>query len=261
MNLDLAGRKVIVTGASRGIGAAVARAFAEEEAELALVARSQAELEELASELAASGCRAVAVAGDLSDAASLEDAMRHAVEGLGGVDVLVNNAGASPFGSFDAIGDEQWGEAFELKLLGYVRCIRAVLPHMRARRRGTVVNVVGAAGRNATAGYVLGALNAALLHLTRSLGDLVAGDGIRVSALNPGFTSTERVRRAMEVWAHEQGTDVDTYTRDYAARLPLGRFAEPDEIARLVVVLASDRMELTLGSSLQADGGSAGGHF
>jgi 3-oxoacyl-[acyl-carrier protein] reductase len=261
VNLGLEGRKVVVTGASRGIGAAVARAFAEEGAELALLARSRDALSSLVEELGHRGCRAVAVPADLSERSSLDDALARAVDALGGVDVLVNNAGASPFGSFDAITDEQWRESFELKVMGYVGCIRAVLPHMRAQRRGTILNVVGAAGRNATAGYVLGALNAALLHLTRSLADLLARDGIRIAALNPGFTNTERMRSAMAVWADEQGAEVDAYTREYAARLPLGRFAEPEEIAGLVVMLASDRMELTLGSSLQADGGSAGGHF
>jgi 3-oxoacyl-[acyl-carrier protein] reductase len=261
VNLGLEGKRVIVTGASRGIGACIARAFAEEGAQLALVARSEGALQELAAELAARGATATTVTGDLSAPESLTGAFDRAIAALGGVDVLVNNAGASPFGSFDAISDDDWQDAFDLKLMGYARCIRAVLPTMRSQRSGAIVNVVGAAGRNSTAGYVLGALNAGLLHLTRSLADLLVADGIRVSAINPGFTNTARVQRAMETWAREEGMDPTSYTRAYLSRLPLRRFAEPEEIARLVVILASDHMDLTLGSALQADGGSVGGQF
>lgn len=257
MNLGLSGKRVIVTGASRGIGAAVAEAFAAEGASLALVARTEAAVTDLARRLPSS----TAVTADLSRPDSLAAGMKIAVEALGGVDVLINNAGTSPFGSFDAITDAEWQAAFDLKVMGYVRCIRKVLPAMRAQGSGTIVNIVGMAGRHATPGYVLGACNAALLHLTRSLAELVARDGIRVSAINPGLTATDRMRSAMEVWAREANQDVEGYTRDYLGGLPLKRFAQPEEIARLVVLLSSDVMALTTGSALQADGASARGHL
>jgi len=260
MNLGLAGKKVVVTGASRGIGAAIAEAFAIEGSELALLARSEPALRQLAERLSAQ-VRATPIVADLARTDGAQAAIDRAIAELGGIDVLVNNAGTSPFGSFDVTSDQDWQNAFNLKLMGYVRCTRAVLPAMRTQHSGTIINVVGMAGRNATAGYALGAFNAALLHLTKSLSELVASDGIRISAINPGFTTTERMRQAMTVWALEANVDVETYTKDYVRKLPLGRFAEPAEIARLVVLLASDVMELTTGSALQADGGSARGQF
>lgn len=261
MNLALQGKKVIVTGASRGIGACIAEAFAAEGAELGLIARSADGLREVRERPSVAGTRSVATVADLAQAAGPAGAIARTVGELGGVDILINNAGASPFGSFDAISDAAWADAFELKVMGYVRCIRAVLPAMRAQGNGTIVNVVGAAGRNATAGYTLGALNAALLHLTKSTAEHLAAEGIRVAALNPGFTNTERARQAMEEWARAAGIDAVSYTTDYVSRLPLRRFAEPEEIARLTVLLASDAFALVLGNSLQADGGSTPGQF
>ncbi len=257
MNLELAGKRVIVTGASRGIGACIAEAFAAEGADLALIARSAEGLDQVLSRLEPHGAKGVAIVADLARPDDPGEAIGRALDRLGGVDVLVNNAGASPFGSFDAITDRDWLDAFDLKLMGYVRCIRATLPPMREQGWGTIINVVGAAGRNATAGYVLGAFNAALLHLTKSLGEHAAGDGIRLTALNPGFTNTERMRTAMEVWANAASMDARSYTSRYVSRLPLGRFAEPEEIARMAVLLASDHFALAVGSSLQADGGTS----
>jgi 3-oxoacyl-[acyl-carrier protein] reductase/bacilysin biosynthesis oxidoreductase BacG len=261
VNLELEGKRVLVTGASRGIGASIVRAFADEGAAVALVTRQERPLRAVADTLSQRGAKATPIVGDLGQAGSAADIVTRSLEALEGIDILINNAGASPFGSFDAIGDEQWRDAFELKLMGYVRCIRAVLPHMRLQRRGTIINVVGTAGRHAAAGYALGAINAALLHLTRSLAEVVIAGGIRVSAINPGYTNTERIREAMPTWAQDAGQDVESFTREFTGGLPLGRFAEPDEVARLVVLLASDVMTLTLGSALQADGGSARGHF
>ncbi len=261
MNLELEGKKVIVTGASRGIGAAVADAFATEGAELGLIARSAAGLEQVRKRLGARGTLSVATVADLAQPDMAAEAIVQTLQALGGVDILINNAGASPFGSFDAIADTVWADAFELKLMGYIRCIRAVLPTMRAQGHGTIVNIVGAAGRHATAGYALGALNAALLHLTKSTAAHLAAEGIRVAALNPGFTSTERMRSAMQEWARAAGMDPADFTAEYVSRLPLRRFAEPEEIARLTVLLASGSFALILGSSLQADGGSTPGQF
>lgn len=207
--------------------------------------RDEARLRRHAAELAGGhGVRTRAVVADLAAADGPGHAVRSTIAQLGRVDVLVNNAGASPFGSFDRISDDQWSAAFELKLLGYVRCIRAVLPGMRAQRSGRIVNVVGMAGHYATSGYVLGALNAALLHLTRSVADLVAQDGITVVALNPGFTATDRLTAALSVLAEEAGTDLATFSDGYLAeRVPLGlRGAAGDRGARRVRLLAALRL-------------------
>jgi NAD(P)-dependent dehydrogenase (short-subunit alcohol dehydrogenase family) len=240
----------------------VARELAAEGADLALLARSGAALAELAGELEGRhGVRARAVPADLATADGAASGMDRAIEALDGVDVLVNAAGASPFGSFDRINDIDWYAGFNLKVMGYVRCTRAALARMREQGSGRIVNVVGMGGRYATPGYVLGALNAALLHLTKTLAELVAPDGITVVAVNPGLTKTDRVHHAMRTWAEEEGVEVDDYARDYASRLPLRRLAAPEEVARLVVVMASDLSEYVTGSALQVDGASSRGVF
>lgn len=263
MNLGLEGASCIVTGGSRGIGAEVGRALAAEGASVALVARDRPALSRVADEIRAEhAVEAFAVSADLSTPDGAESAMRDSIERLGGVDVLVNGAGASPFGSFDRIGDEEWAAGFDLKVMGYVRCARAVLPSMRAQGSGRIVNIVGMAGRYATPGYVLGALNAALLHLTKSLADLVARDGITVVAVNPGLTETGRMQEAMRVWAEVEGTDPAAYRKAYAdAHIPLGRFASPSEVARLVALMASRATVYVTGSAIQVDGGAPRGAF
>ena len=247
MLLDLSGRTAIITGASRGIGAAIARTLAAEGVEVALLARSAPLLNELASELTTTyGRTAVPIPVDLRDPVSVLAAVDRARDCLGRIDILVNNAGASAFGDFDALGDEEWQSAFELKLMGYVRCMRAVLPEMRIRKSGRIVNVVGMGGRFATAGYVLGAFNAALLHVTKSVGDLVADDGVVVVAVNPGMTMTKRIGEP---------------SADQIAAVPIGRAASTDEIARIVAVLCTEVGALACGSAFQADGGAARGAF
>jgi 3-oxoacyl-[acyl-carrier protein] reductase len=263
MNLGLSGKSCIVTGASRGIGACVGRELAIEGANVALVARSEDEIRTAADELRdAFDVKAVAVGSDLSTTEGAADAMRRAIEMLGGVDVLVNGAGASPFGSFDQITDDQWRSSFDLKMMGYVGCIRGVLPTMRERGSGRIVNIVGMAGRHATPGYVLGSLNAALLHLTKSLADLLAPDGVTVVAVNPGLTDTTRMQEAMEVWAEAAETDPQTFRERYKnTNIPLGRFATPEEMARTVVIMASEVTGYVTGSAIQVDGGAARGAF
>jgi NAD(P)-dependent dehydrogenase (short-subunit alcohol dehydrogenase family) len=262
MELMLSGRTAIVTGASRGIGAAVAAELAVEGVDLALVARSREALDELATDLAARHhVRVFPIAADLSQSGQLAAAFRQASSDLGRVDILVNNAGASPSGPFDQIDDTAWTDAFELKLLGYVRGIRAVLPGMRANRHGRIVNVVGMAGRFATPGYVLGAYNAALLHLTKALAQELAPDGIGVVAVNPTNVETDRLLASLVKRAQDRGQPVEDFRRELAASVPMRRFASPVEIARLIVFMTSDIAAYVVGSALEADGAASTGVF
>jgi 3-oxoacyl-[acyl-carrier protein] reductase len=256
MELGLSGKRCIVTGASRGIGAATAEVLAAEGAHVALLARSAGELRERALALEkAHGVRALPVAVDLSRADELAGAMAGAIEGLGGVDVLVNNAGASPFGSLEQIDDATWQASIDLKLLGYVRAIRAVLPRMRAQRSGRIVNVLGSAGITASEAYALGCLNSALAHVTRGAALLAARDGIAAVAVHPGPTATERLLGGMQAAARAAGLATEAYVEKFGREnVPLGRIAQPEEVAKMIAVLASDAASFVTGTALQVDG-------
>jgi 3-oxoacyl-[acyl-carrier protein] reductase len=255
MDLGLDGRRAIVTGASKGIGAATARALATEGARVALVARNRDALETVVASIGNAASYAVA---DLATAAGVNHAIAQCIDSLGGVDILVNNAGASRVGSFDDVSDADWEDAFALKVMGYIRCMRAVLPAMRQQRYGRIINVGGTAGVRATPVYSLAALNAALVHLTRSTAELVAGDGIGVVSLHPGPTLTDRMRTTLAPFAEAASVDVDTFARDHIApTIPLGRVGTEDEVAAAIVFLASARAEFVTGGGLSIDGGAA----
>jgi 3-oxoacyl-[acyl-carrier protein] reductase len=258
MELGLAGKRAIVTGASKGIGAATARALAAEGACVGLIARNEPALREVAASLGET--RTVVAAADLSIAAGVEQSIKACIDGLGGVDILVNNAGASPNGTIDDITDEQWQTSFDLKLMGYVRCMRAVLPAMRAQRFGRIINLGGTAGIRATPGYVLAALNAALVHVTRSTAEHVGPDGITVVSLHPGPTLTERLHTMLSRGAQAAGVDVDEFAATrIAPELPLRRIGTPEEVANMIVVLASDVASWVTGGGVSIDGGAAKG--
>jgi 3-oxoacyl-[acyl-carrier protein] reductase len=255
MELGLRGRCVIITGGSRGIGAACAEVFAAEGAQVAIIGR---DLDALAAVAARTGAHPIAA--DLATAAGVRDALAACVDALGRVDVLVNNAGASATGTIEDITDEQWHETLDLKLLGYVRAMRAVIPVMRAQQHGRIVNIGGTAGVRATPGYVLASINAALVHITRSTAEHVAKDGINVVMVHPGPTLTDRLRSLMTAGAATAGVDVETFADQVAGRaVPLGRVGQPLEIARIVAVLASDLGAWVTGGGLTIDGGAATG--
>ena len=260
MELGLEGRRAIVTGGSRGIGAATARALAAEGARVGLIGRDEALLRQVASECGGGAGHAVFAVGDLSTAHGVEHTIGACLDGLGGADILVNNAGSSPVGTIDDLSDEQWQTAFDLKVMGYLRCIRAVLPTMRAQRFGRIVNVGGAAGLRATAGYALAALNAALVHLTRTTAELVGPDGVTVVSLHPGPTLTDRLRTILSGPAEASGVAVEDFAHQHIAReLPLGRVGTPEEVARMIVVLCSDVAAFVTGGGVAIDGGAARG--
>lgn len=255
MDLGLTGRRAIVTGGSRGIGAATARALVAEGARVAIIGRDTAALAAVAQSTGAH-----AVAADLSTAAGVRDGIGSCLDALGGVDLLVNNAGASPTGTIDDLDDAQWQAAFDLKVMGYLRCTRAVLPAMRAQHFGRIVNVGGTAGIRATAGYALAALNAALVHLTRSTAELVGPDGISVVSLHPGPTLTDRLRTLLAKGAANAGLEVEQFADDVVgAALPLRRVGTADEVAAMIVILCSDVASWVTGGGVTIDGGAATG--
>ncbi len=263
MDLELRDKVAVVTGASRGIGHAVALALASEGARVAVVARDASALDKTAAQCRdRSGREAMAVTADLSRLDEVERTVATVRERLGRIDVLVNNAGAIRGGGFLAIPDQQWLDDWSLKLMGYIRMARAVFPLMQAQGGGRICNVVGAAARNPTATYLTGgAANAALVNFTKGLADLGAPSGIRVTAVSPAATRTERWDALMAQQAAASGRSVDEVRAEAEAPYRLGRIATPEDIADAVCFLVSARASFITGICLTVDGGATRGVY
>jgi hypothetical protein len=252
MDLHLRGKSVLITGASKGIGAAAAEVFAEEGCDLHLAARGQEALDILAERLTADhavGVRTHAV--DLRQGADLD----RLAEAAGEIDILINNAGDVPGGSLELIDEATWRHAWELKVFGYINLTRRIYAAMKARGRGVIVNDIGSAGERFDANYIAGAAgNAALMTFTRALGGRSLEDGIRVVGINPGPVETDRIVSLMKRQAQARFGDESRYP-EIMSRFPMGRAARPREIADLMAYLASDRSAYTSGVVFTVDGG------
>jgi 3-oxoacyl-[acyl-carrier protein] reductase len=257
MDLGLKDKAVIVTGASKGLGAASARRLAAEGAQLLLTARDGARMSAVAGAIDEEyGTACATVPADLTQAGAAKLVVTHAIDTLGRVDVLINCAGASQGGVFWEIPDQVWEDSFALKFMGTLRMMRAVIPHMREHSSGRIVSIVGNTGRQPSPRMLPGAAaNAALLAVTAGLAEEVAADGIAVLALNPGPTRTERWTTLMEKLAKQSGRTVPEVEEDFMKDIPMNRLGEPEEIARLVAFLASEVAANMTGTSLTADGG------
>ncbi|HSX62557.1 MAG TPA: SDR family oxidoreductase [Tahibacter sp.] len=252
MDMQLAGKVAVVTGASRGIGRCVVEALAREGAHVVAIARSAASLDELVAGLPVPG---IAVAADLREADAAQRIVDAALATFGRLDVLVNNAGATVRGDFLALDDAAWQDGFALKFFGAMRLSRAAWPALQAAQ-GAIVNVVGIGGRTGSAEFTVGgAVNAALLNLTKALADRGVADGVRVNAINPSSIATDRLQGRVRALAGERGIDEDAAAREIAATLRVARFGTPKEIAAAVVFLASPRAAYCQGAVLDVDGG------
>jgi len=257
MDLGLTNKVVVIAGGSKGLGAAAARRFADEGAHLVLAARNGEALAALASELERGrNIRALPCAVDLTAPDGADRMIAAAMAAFDRVDVLVSSVGAAQGGIFWEIPDRVWDDAISLKLLANMRNMRAAVRAMRPRKSGRIVCVVGSAGRQPPARTIPGAAaNAALLAVVRGLAEEVGKDGIVVNAINPGPVRTERWATLAANLSRLQGRSVAEFERDYIAQIPLGRIAEPDEIARSILFLASEACGNVTGTSITADGG------
>src|ERR1700761_2946078 len=252
MDLQLAGKTVLITGGSKGIGRATAEVLAEEGCNLILVARNAANLED-----AAAGIRAKrqvnvrTIAADLSSDA----AVRKVAQEAGEIDVLVNNAGAIPPGDLLSVDDARWRQAWDLKIFGYISFCRIIYAQMKTRGMGVIVNVIGAAGEKFPTGYIAGAAgNASLMAFTRALGRGAPADGLRVVAINPGPVETDRLVMLRRAEAQTKFGDPERW-RELTSGMPFGRAATPKEIANAVAFLASPVSGYTTGTVLTINGG------
>jgi 3-oxoacyl-[acyl-carrier protein] reductase len=263
MELELTGKTALVTGASKGIGKAIARALAHEGVHVAICARDATTLGAAAKE-AGAGARGVIIpiTGDLSRADEVQRVAEDAAGRLGRIDILVNNAGAIRGGDFLKIPDEQWVGDWSLKLHGYIRMARAIFPQMQAQGGGRICNVVGAAARNPTSTYLPGgAANAALINFTKGLADLGAPSRILVTAVSPAATRTERWDNLMVQQAAAAGKTVEAFRAEVEKTYPLGRIATSDDIADVVCFLVSARASFITGICITVDGGATRGVY
>jgi len=252
MDLKLAGKTALITGASKGIGRATANAMAEEGCNVVLVARTAADLKAAQAEIARkSNVRVDVFAADLSDSANVDKI----AAAFPGVDILVNNAGAIPGGNLIEIDEKRWRAAWDLKVFGYINMCRAFYALMKKRGAGVIVNVIGAAAQTKDPEYICGvAGNASLAAFSQSLGSASVRDGVRVVALHPGPVATDRLVTLMRKKAQDKTGDPENW-RDLVKPLPFGRAAQPEEIASAIVFLASERSGYTSGSVVTIDAG------
>lgn len=251
MDLHLSGKRALITGGSKGIGAASAQVLAEEGCDLLLVARDGAALAAMATGLRARHqVHVETLAADLSQQAEVER-----VAGLAGpVDVLVNNAGAIPPGNLLTVNDGAWRAAWDLKVFGFISLTRALYPALKSRG-GVVVNVIGAAGEQFDPNYIAGSAgNAALMAFTRALGRAAPVDGMRVVGINPGPVATDRLVTLLRARAERELGDAGRW-QELTRSMAFGRPAEPGEIAAAVAFLASPRSGYTSGTILTINGG------
>jgi NAD(P)-dependent dehydrogenase (short-subunit alcohol dehydrogenase family) len=252
MDLQLAGKVGIVTGASRGIGRAIAQTLSGEGMRLALVARSRDQLEELSASLEQ---ESLVHAADLREPEAAALVVAATLERFGSLDLLVNNAGATKRGDFLGLSDDDWTDGFALKFYGAMRLSRAAWPCLQASG-GNIVNIAGIGGRTGSADFAIGgAVNSALLNLTKALADRGVTDGVRVNAINPGSIVTERLKRRLRTLADEQGVEEAEAARVMTQASRVARFGEPVEIALAVAFLASPHADYIQGALLDIDGG------
>ncbi len=263
-NLGLNGKTAIVTGASRGIGRAIARALHAEGVALAVVSRSRQSAQEAARVIGGGGTAHGApvhpIVADLSLQAEVERVASESIARLGHVDILINNAALTTTGSFFETSDDDLQRVWLVKGMGFVRMTRAVAAHMRERRFGRIVNIVGGTARTPSHDFLMGSMvNAALVNFTRGIAYELAPANIRVNAISPGWTLTERQLRSFEMRAAAENKPVEDIIAREARGIPTRRLVTMDEIAALTVFVVSDLCPALTGEDIVMDGGATPG--
>lgn len=255
IDLDLSGRRAIVTGASKGIGAAAVRLLAEHGAEVAFCARGQEAIDELSS--ASSAVRGYVA--DMSDPASTEAFLEAVHTDLGPVDILVNNVGASPSRNFLYMSDEDWEQLHQLNLMSAVRCTRRCLPHMREQKWGRVVMISTTGALYPGAALIdYAATKAAMIATGKALAGKYGRDGVLVNSVLPGLVHTAMWDRAAGELAEATGRTPDEIMANNSKGVPVGRYGTAEEVANAIVFLCSNAASYINGHALSVDGGSSG---
>jgi 3-oxoacyl-[acyl-carrier protein] reductase len=257
MDLKLEGKTALVTGGSEGIGKAIALGLAREGVDVAICSRRLDVLEAAAKEIAdATGRKIIPITADLTKDEDAKAFVEKAAEALGRVDIMVNNAGSAPGGVIETLTEADWAQALQLKFMGYVRCLRYVLPIMVEQGGGRVVNLIGNDGVKPSYWEIApGAANAAGQNLTKSLAGQYGKHNISFCAVNPGPVRTERWAGLVKAMSRDMGISIEDADKLAPSSIPLGRIAETEEVSDLVVMLASPRAFFANGTMIEIDGG------
>ncbi len=257
MDLGLSGKVAIVAAASAGLGKACARGLSIEGARVAICARSEAKLVETADAITReTGGEVLPVQADVCSPVDIHRLVERTVERWGGVDILVTNAGGPKPGPFTQITDADWQAAFDLDLLSVVRLIREALPYMRQRRWGRIVNIQSATVRQPADNFVLSnSIRPGVAGLTRSLVSEISREGITVNTVCPGRILTDELQRVQAYRAKSMNVPPEVIMEKYVESIPMGRLGTPEEVADVVVFLASGQASYLTGVALQIDGG------
>ncbi len=251
----LAGKSIIVTGASRGIGRAIALRLAREGGKLILAARDATTLGKVGAEIVATGGTATIFAGDLRLPEVPAAVVKAALDAYGAIHIVVNNAGATKRGDFLELSDADWTDGFALKFFGAVRLTRAAWPHLKASK-GAVLNIIGIGGRTPGPEFTVGgAVNGACLSFTKALADIGIRDGVQVNAINPGWVRTDRMRELLESAAAKHGGDMHAAIDQVVRASNVVRLGEPEDIANLAAFILSPHSRLLQGALIDMDGG------
>ena len=257
MDLGLKDKVALVAAGSRGLGRAVAEELAAEGASLLLCARDAKTLTETAASIADTfNAHVLAVPADVTVTGDIERLIEAGIDRFGRIDILVTNAGGPPAGRFEQLTREQWDDAIKLTLLSAVELARQVLPGMKERRWGRIINITSIAVKQPVENLLLSnSLRAGLTGFARTLANEVAADGITVNNVLPGYTRTERLEDLAQMMAEKQGISPGEFRGKWEKEIPMGRLGEPREFAAAVAFLASERASYITGTSLQVDGG------
>jgi NAD(P)-dependent dehydrogenase (short-subunit alcohol dehydrogenase family) len=251
----LVDKVAVVTGGSRGIGRAIGLKLAREGARVVLAARDERNLAKVVAEIVADGGAATAFAVDLRAEEAPAALVRAAIEAYGGIDVVVNNAGATRRGDFLEMPDADWVDGFALKFFGAVRLVRAAWAHLK-QARGSVLNIIGVGGRTPGAEFTVGgSVNGACLSFTKALADIGIRDGVQVNAINPGAIRTDRLRGWLQAAAAQHGGDIEAAARQMVQRANTVRLGEPEDIANLAAFIVSPQGRFLQGALIDMDGG------
>jgi NAD(P)-dependent dehydrogenase (short-subunit alcohol dehydrogenase family) len=257
MNLNLDKRVALITGGSKGIGYSMASQMGAAGAKLVICARNAQGLNEARASLEAKGHEVLAVVADVSITRDIDALVDAAHAHYGRIDILVNSAVSSSQNAFDALSDEEWRHHIDVKLMGYIRCARSVLPNMKSHAWGRIINIAGITARDVSAYRMTnGVVNAGVTNFTKHLADQVGSSGITVNAIHPGYTWTPRLESALVKWAELEGMTLEQVKTLRLKEIPIGRFIQPEDMANLAVFLCSDAAGAITGQAIAVDGGS-----